>query len=63
MSSKLGGTMAQQMKHLLNDEKCIKSLFKSIARTCSSINTFGDVTPLERAVVDQGKASLNPNAP
>ncbi|KAG1887941.1 uncharacterized protein F5891DRAFT_892364, partial [Suillus fuscotomentosus] len=37
------GTRSQQLKHLLNDEKCIESLFKYIARTKRFVSTFGDV--------------------
>ncbi|KAG1887447.1 uncharacterized protein F5891DRAFT_1222290, partial [Suillus fuscotomentosus] len=49
------GTRAQQLKHLLNDEKCIESLFKYIARTKRFVSTFGDVTPPEKKKARNGQ--------
>ncbi|KAG2069965.1 hypothetical protein BDR04DRAFT_1019957, partial [Suillus decipiens] len=42
------GLKAHQLKNLLNDDDCMKSLFKFIARTNRLTNIFGDVTPIER---------------
>ncbi|KAG2343437.1 hypothetical protein BDR05DRAFT_884353, partial [Suillus weaverae] len=39
------GPKVHQMKHLLNDDKCIKALFKFITHTCRLVSTFRDVTP------------------
>ncbi|KAG1800393.1 uncharacterized protein HD556DRAFT_1192034, partial [Suillus plorans] len=37
------GSKAHQLKHLLNDAKCTKPLFKFIASTRRFASTFGDV--------------------
>ncbi|KAG2046294.1 hypothetical protein BDR06DRAFT_899460, partial [Suillus hirtellus] len=42
------GPKAHQLKNLLNDNKCTKSLFKFIARTRHLLSSFGDVTPPEQ---------------
>jgi hypothetical protein len=42
------GPKAHQLKYLLNEDKCTKSLVKFIARTRRLLSTFGDVTRPER---------------
>ncbi|OAX34214.1 hypothetical protein K503DRAFT_834761, partial [Rhizopogon vinicolor AM-OR11-026] len=39
------GPRASQLKDLLNDQKCIKPLFRFIASTRRLEQVFGDVTP------------------
>ncbi|KAG2072419.1 hypothetical protein BDR04DRAFT_1096675 [Suillus decipiens] len=39
------GVKAQHMQHILNDPKCLKSLFKFIASTRRFTSSFGDVSP------------------